>query len=279
MTANREQHAHPGWRARTLDRRALLRGGLLGGAGLAAAVLFACDDDDDDIASPPAAAAWGYEGPAAPEHWAALSEAYSACTGEQHSPVDITAYEQGDGGPLSFSYGSDAAAVRNDHKFVYVDFAAGSTLRAGGRTFGLKSAHLHAPSEHRVEGVEFAAELHVVHADAGGDLAVVGLLFELGEPSPVVQTILDAAPPAGETRNGGITLNAAACAPEDSAYYSYDGSKTTRPCQEGVNWFVMREPGTISQEQVAALLALSGGPNNRPVQPISGRALRLGGAS
>ena len=278
MTANREQRAHPGWRARTLDRRALLRRGLLGGAGLAAAVLFGCDDDDD-IASPPAAPAWGYEGPAAPEHWASLSEAYATCAGEEQSPVDITAYEQGDGGPLSFSYGSDASAVRNDRKFVHADYAEGSTLRAGQRTFGLKSAHLHAPSEHRVEGVEFAAELHVVHADAGGDLAVVGLLFELGEPSSLVQAILDAAPPAGETRNGGITLNAAACAPEDSAYYSYDGSKTTPPCPEGVSWFVMREPRTISQAQVDGLLALSGGPNNRPVQPVGGRAIRLGGLS
>ncbi len=178
------------------------------------------------------------------------AEAYSACTGEQHSPVDITGYEEGDGGPLSFSYASDASAVRNDHKFVYVDFAAGSTLRAGQRTFGLNSAHLHAPSEHRVDGVEFAAELHLVHADS-----------------------------AGETLSEGILLSASACVPDGSAYYSYDGSKTTPPCQESVGWFVMREPRTISQEQVAALLALSGGPNNRPVQPIGGRAIRLGGAS
>ena len=277
MTSDRGQPSHPG--RRTLDRRTLLRRGLLGGAGLATAVLFGCDDDDDDIASPPAAAAWGYEGPAAPEYWAALSEAYATCAGEEQSPVDITAYEQGDGGPLSFSYASEAAAVRNDGKFVYVDFAAGSTLRAGQRTFGLKSAHLHAPSEHRIEGVELAAELHVVHADAGGDLAVVGLLFELGEPSSPVQAILDAAPPAGETATEGITLDASACVPDGSAYYAYDGSKTTPPCDEGVNWFVMREPGTISQEQVAALLALSGGPNNRPVQPVGGRAIVLGGLS
>ena len=260
-----------------MDRRTLLRRAVLGGAGLAAAVLFGCDDDDDDIASPPAAPAWGYEGPAAPEHWASLSEAYATCAGEEQSPVDITAYEQGDGGPLSFSYASDAATVRNDGMFVHADFEDGSTLRAGERAFGLKSAHLHAPSEHRIEGVEFSAELHLVHADAGGDLAVVGLLFELGEPSPAVQAILDAAPPAGETASGGITLDADALAPDGSAYYSYDGSKTTPPCDEGVNWFVMREPRTISQEQVAALLALSGGPSNRPVQPVGGRAILLGG--
>ncbi len=276
MTANREQRAHPGWRARTLDRRALLRRGLLGGAGLAAALLFGCGGDDDDIAAAPPAA-WGYSGPRGPEHWAALSEAYTTCAGEEQSPVDITGYEEGDAGPLSFSYASDASAVRNDRKFVYVDYETGSTLRAGQRTFGLKSAHLHAPSEHRIEGAELAAELHLVHADAEGDLAVVGVLFEPGEPSAVVQAILDAAPPAGETASEGIALNADALIPGEPGYYQYDGSKTTPPCQEGVSWFVMREPRTISQEQVDGLMALSGGPNNRPVQPIGSRAILLGG--
>ena len=59
----------------------------------------------------------------------------------------------------------------------------------------LKSAHLHSPSEHLVDGESFAAELHMVHADSDGRLAVVGILFTLGEPSPVAQSILDAAPP------------------------------------------------------------------------------------
>ena len=262
-----------------MDRRTLLRRAVLGGSGLVAALLFGCDDDDDDTASQPAAAAWGYEGPGGPEHWASLAEAYAGCAGEQQSPVDITAYEQGDGGPLSFSYGGGASAARYDGMFVHADFEDGSTLRAGQRTFGLKSAHLHAPSEHRIEGVEFAAELHVVHADAGGDLAVVGLLFEHGEPSPAVQAILDAAPPAGETVSEGIPLNAGAYVPGNAAYYQYAGSKTTPPCDEGVSWFVMREPRTISREQVDGLLALSGGPSNRPVQPIGGRAILLGGLS
>ena len=278
MTANREQRAHPGWRARTLDRRTLLRRGLLGGAGLAAALLFGCGGDDDDIAAAPPAA-WGYVGPRGPEHWASLSEAYAGCAGVQQSPIDLTGYKQGDGGPLSFSYGGDASAVSYDGRFVHADFEDGNMLRAGERAFGLKSAHLHAPSEHRIEGAELAAELHLVHADGEGDLAVVGLLFELGDPSPLVQTILDAAPPSGETASEGISLNASACVPDGSAYYSYASSKTTPPCDEGVSWFVMREPRTISQEQVDGLLALSGGPNNRPVQPIGSRAILLGGAS
>ena len=35
---------------------------------------------------------------------------------------------------------------------------------------------------------------------------------------------------------------------------------------------------TISQEQVEGLLSLSGGPNNRPVQPTGDRVITIGGA-
>ncbi len=220
---------------------------------------------------------WGYEGPIGPERWASLSEAYAACGGEQQSPVNISGVEAGDRAPLVFAYTGDASAVRNDGRAAHVDFEAGNTLRSGDRTYELASLHMHAPSEHRVEGVEFAAELHLVHADAAGDFAVVGLLFEPGEPNPIVQAILDAAPATGETVAGGIALNASTCVPSGTAYYAYDGSKTTPPCDEGVAWHVMRDPLTISREQVDGLLAIGGGPTNRPIQPIGSRRIVLAG--
>ena len=215
----------------------------------------------------------------APGNWFSLSEEYATCAdGDQQSPVDITTYEKGDDGPISFSYGSDARSVRNDGKFVHVDYAPGNTLSFGQRTFELKSAHLHSPSEHRIGGVSFAAELHLIHTDADGHLVVVALLFRLGEPSPVVQAVLDAAPTAGDTVSGGITLNVGGYATGGLGYYQYDGSKTTPPCHEPVGWYVMREPKTISPEQVNNLLVLSGGPNNRPIQPTGSRVIVIGGA-
>ena len=221
---------------------------------------------------------WGYDGAGAPENWASLSEEYAACAdGKQQSPVDIAGNEEEDAGPISFSYGSDATAVHNDGKFVHVDYAPGNTLSSGESTFDLKSAHLHSPSEHLMDGVRFSAELHLVHEDADGRLAAVGLLFRLGEPSPVVQAILDAAPAAGSTVSAAITLDAGGYVPGKLGYYRYEGSKTTPPCHEPVDWYVMREPKSISQEQVDKLLELSGGPNNRPVQPTGSRVIVFGG--
>ena len=151
-------------------------------------------------------------------------------------------------------------------------------LKVGQRNFGLKSAHLHSPSEHRIDGVSFAAELHLVHADAGGNLAVVALLFRLGDPSPVVQAVLDVAPTAGDAVSGAITLNSGIEATNELGYYHYNGSTTTPPCEEPVGWYVMRELKTVLPEQVDNLLALSGGPNNRPVQPTGNRVILIGGA-
>ena len=217
---------------------------------------------------------WGYDGLGAPEHWASLSEQYAACAdGKRQSPIDIAGYDRGDAAPISLSYSVDATTVRNDGKLIHVDYEAGNTLRVGQRIYELRSAHFHSPSEHRIDGASFAAELHLVHADANGDLAVVGLLFDTGTPSPVVEEILDAAPGAGDTIADGFTLNARVYVPTELSYYRYDGSKTTPPCNEPVDWYVMSQPETISPEQIDGLLELSGGPNNRPVQPTGNRVI------
>ena len=50
MAVDQEQRMH-GWWTHSVGRRTLLRGGLLGGVGLAAAALIGCGGDDDDDAS------------------------------------------------------------------------------------------------------------------------------------------------------------------------------------------------------------------------------------
>ena len=219
---------------------------------------------------------WGYDGPGAPEHWASLSDENATCAeGTQQSPIDIAGYEKGDAEAISFAYSGDATGIANDGKFVRVEYLSGNTLGIGQRSYQLKSAHFHAPSEHQIDGVSYAAELHLVHEDARGNLAVVGLLYRLGTPDPVVQAVLDAAPPAGDTVFDVSGINAGEYVPGDLSHYQYDGSKTTPPCDEPVAWYVMRQQETVSQEQVDALLELSGGPNNRPVQPIGDRVITL----
>ena len=217
---------------------------------------------------------WGYSGSEGPEHWGCLSEAYRPCgAGVEQSPINIASCEPGDDAPLTFSYAAKANAARNNGHTVYLDFAPGNVLDVEGHQYELQGVHYHSPAEHEVEGERFAAELHLVHQDDGGNLAVVGLLFRLGPASPLVQNLLDAAPDVGSTADLTDGADAAEYVPDDISYFGYAGSLTTPPCTEGVRWIVMQSVGTVSQAQVDQLQEITGGPNNRPVQEIGARTI------
>lgn len=217
---------------------------------------------------------WGYTGLVGPEHWVLLSPDYAPCAeGVRQSPIDITGYESATAPALSFSYDGGVCGVALVRGSVVVEFAPGSSVTLGGRQYELQSAHFHAPGEHRVDAEGFAAELHVVHEDASGDALVVGVLYRLGPPDPVLQAMLDAA--VGATT--GFPLGAAAFTARSGSFFNYTGSKTTPPCHEPIEWVVMRDAATVSPEQVGALQSFSGGPNNRPLQPLRGRRIALVG--
>ena len=216
---------------------------------------------------------WGYVGLTGPAHWGTLAPEYAPCAeGLQQSPVDITGYEHADAPMLSFSYDGGVSGVELVRGSAVVEFAPGSSLMLGERRYELLSAHAHAPAEHTVDGERFAAELHVVHEDASGDVLVVGVLYRLGPSDPVMQEMLEEA--VGETAG---FLSGAAFRPRSSAFFNYPGAKTTPPCPEPVEWVVMRDAATVSQAQVEVLQSLSGGPNNRPLQQLRGRRIVLVG--
>ncbi|MDE2838646.1 MAG: carbonic anhydrase family protein [Chloroflexota bacterium] len=215
---------------------------------------------------------WSYAGLTGPEHWASLVPEYAPCgQGVRQSPVDISGYERANAPALSFSYDGEVSGAALVRGSVVVEFGPGSGLTLEGRRYELQSAHAHAPAEHRVDGEGFAAELHLVHEDASGEALVVGVLYRPGPPSPVLQAMLDAA--AGDA--AAFRSGAASFTPGSAAFYSYTGSKTTPPCHEPVEWVVMRDAETVSPEQVDVLQSFSGGPNNRPLQPLRGRRIVL----
>ena len=217
---------------------------------------------------------WGYSGSIGPENWATLSEQYRPCgEGTEQSPVNITGYVPVQDDPITFSYAGAATAIRNNGHTVYLDYGLGDSIEVGGQSYELQGIHYHSPAEHLLDGESFAAELHLVHQGASGSLAVVGLLFRTGEPSPIIQSLIDAAPDAGASVELDDGPASSGCVPHVLDYYGYNGSLTTPPCTEGVRWIVMQSVGTVSREQAIRLQEMAGGPNNRPVQPIGGRQI------
>jgi carbonic anhydrase len=61
--------------------------------------------------------------------------------------------------------------------------------------------------------------------------------------------------------------------PNKGDYYTYTGSLTTPPCSEGVKWFVLKTPTSISSDEVTRFAKLYP-MNARPTQPVNGREIR-----
>ena len=57
-------------------------------------------------------------------------------------------------------------------------------------------------------------------------------------------------------------------------YYNFEGSLTTPPCTEGVNWIVFKNQETVSKEQVEKFTQTLGFENNRPIQDTNGRQIK-----
>ena len=218
---------------------------------------------------------WGYWGPGAPNNWGFLSPEFALCaTGKFQSPIDLTEYVEDKASPeLMFDYHANAREVNHNGKTAHVEYAAGNTLTVGNNRYELVSMHIHVHAEHQVEGQLFPAEMHLVHRKEGGFLGVVGQLYRLGDSDPVVQALIDAYPQPGQAVHSGFSLNAADFIPGGRGYFHYGGSLTTPPCTEGVDWYVLQEMRTISQEQVNRIAALHNGFNHRPVQERNGRTI------
>ena len=222
---------------------------------------------------------WSYSGTSGPSYWGSLSEEYRTCAlGDQQSPIDITDYTFCDGPPVGFHYSGVAIAARNNGHTVYLDYQPGNLIDVGGHRYELQGIHYHSPGEHHLDGEAFSAELHLVHQDTGGNLAVIGLLYRLGEANPLIQHILDAAPGGIGSVDLADGPPSAYYVPDIGNYYGYDGSLTTPPCTEGVRWIVMQSVGTVSQGQVKRLQELIHGPNSRPLQPVGSRSIIAVGA-
>jgi carbonic anhydrase len=227
-----------------------------------------------------------------PNLWGELTFPFATCgagdpfveVGRKQSPVNIVIAETVTVGlpALAFQYHATPFVVENTGHVIEVPYAPGSAIRVGQDTYQLLQFHLHAPSEHTVNGQFAAAELHLVHRNALLDLAVVGVLVNVGSPvNAVIDDILLNAPiEEGEIELGG-SVNAKDVLPQSKSYYNYSGSLTTPPCSEGVRWFVLKEPVFVSQEAIDRLHEIisnfphyEGFPdNNRPVRPLNGRAI------
>jgi len=221
------------------------------------------------------AAHWSYEGTNGPKDWGQLDPTYAACAaGHAQSPIDIKHANLADLPPLKFEYNAVPLSVINNGHTIQVDYAPGSSLKVGNKTYVLKQFHFHHPSEEYLNGRSFDLVAHLVHVDGSGQLAVLGILFKTGESNALLDAVWRNIPTQAQQAENvpSVIINAKDLLPADLGYYTFDGSLTTPPCSEGVTWYVLRSQSTLSANQLATFAKFY--PNNaRPVQLLYGREI------
>ena len=221
---------------------------------------------------------WSYEGDTGPEHWGDLSPDYAACSnGVEQSPVDIPADTPVNPPNISFSYQPSAVNIINNGHTIQVAYDPGSSITLDGTTYKLEQFHFHTASEHAVAGAHDPMELHLVHKNAQGGLAVVGVLLKAGAENPAYASVFQNLPTQVSEQPvpvAGATVDANQLLPAQRSYWRYNGSLTTPPCSEGVKWLVMNTPVELSDAQIAAFTAIIKN-NERPVQPLNSRTFLM----
>jgi len=229
---------------------------------------------------------WGYSGEEGPEHWADLSPDFAPCReGVEQSPIDLTGAVPIEDAGIERRLGTEVLTfdqrarvmdlVDNGHT-IQVTNDVPMALDLGDTHFELVQFHFHAPSEHTIDGEHAPLEVHLVHKSADGELAVMGILVEEGEHDVLWEPLIGGLPdgPGDERHLQGLDLDMNELGPLPERFFRYQGSLTTPPCSEGVEWIVMAEKRQISPEQMAAMVARLHD-NNRPVQPLGDRQIGL----
>ncbi|NSL56170.1 carbonic anhydrase [Uliginosibacterium aquaticum] len=218
---------------------------------------------------------WSYEGETGPEFWASLNPANSACSrGSRQSPIDIRDGIRVEQEELVFDYKPSYFRIVDNGHTIQVNYGSGSMLTVMGRNYELQQFHFHRPSEERVGGRAFAMVAHLVHKDLEGRLAVVAVLIEEGAANPLIQTLWNNLPlEKNEEYTPKASIRMSELLPARLDYYSYMGSLTTPPCTEGVLWLVLKQPMSLSREQIEIFSRFYSN-NARPLQAQKGRVIK-----
>ncbi|XP_030766166.1 carbonic anhydrase-like isoform X1 [Sitophilus oryzae] len=224
---------------------------------------------------------WGYNEDNGPDKWA---QCYPEANGQRQSPIDIVPIDLktiNTNRRLTWKYiPENVVDVTNPGYCWKVHVNGEGSELSGGPLEGryiLEQFHCHwgktnqEGSEHTINGEKYAGELHLVHWNASkyssfneaakhpDGLCVLGVFLKPGRKNLELDKIvcqLNKIQYMGETAKILVPVNPGAFLPQDSGYYTYQGSLTTPPCSECVIWIVFKDPLEISQEQLESFRCL-----------------------
>jgi carbonic anhydrase len=221
----------------------------------------------------------------------------SCSTGSRQSPINIET------GKVTDNYDVSITASLNDivsgtitHsagylKTTYTDGTLAYKSDLENSTWNVAQFHFHAPSEHTINNVSYAMEMHTIFTLSTNSsiYLVVGILYEsdTNAANDSFITSLNLTGVASSTNNiANVDMSGLSSWVNSKQKYNYKGGLTTPTCDEAVEWMVVTEPKKINAAQLALFTSLwasnitfaSGNGNNRLIQATNRREVQLIGA-
>nr|XP_043610899.1 alpha carbonic anhydrase 7-like [Erigeron canadensis] len=223
-----------------------------------------------------------------PENWGDIKKEWSLCSnGTMQSPIDMSSQRVEmmlNSKKLNRSYMASNATIKNRGHDIMLKWEGNAgSISVYDTEYILKQAHWHSPSEHTINGRRYDMELHMVHLSNDNKIAVIAVLYSLGEPdhflSKLTVNISSMIDEKGGRGYSGI-INPGEIQISSRRYYRYFGSLTVPPCTEEVLWTISRKIRTVSKDQVKLLRKAVhdyAENNARPIQPLNQRHVRFYG--
>jgi carbonic anhydrase len=213
------------------------------------------------------------EGPRGPSNWVGVCN-----TGPMQTPIDITNPEKVSIELLpllGFNYQPTDLDVVNDcnHYQIKLRFPKNQWFRVGKRSWRLSEVRFRTPGETAVNGKRPPMSLQLVHLSPEAAILIVEVPVVAGEENPVIKTLWDRIPyPGKEIVTPFVKINVANLLPADRGFYRFPGSLTAPICNEGVQWFVLKNPIEMSEDQINQYRKYYHD-TARPLQPVNNRPL------
>jgi carbonic anhydrase len=161
-----------------------------------------------------------------------------------------------------------------------------------GRNYTMQQLHFHFESENMLGGHHKDMEVHLVHKAEDGAMLVIGQLLDhsdLGESriaseNGFLTTLFRAGFELDRVTHLSVMDPYSGLMSQGEEFYSYIGSLTTPPCTPNIEWVVLKDPVPITRHHVRMFEGYlqrapqpdSYGHDDRPVQPLNDRPVKLG---
>ncbi|MBC1231169.1 carbonic anhydrase family protein [Listeria booriae] len=226
---------------------------------------------------------WSYSGKNGPKYWGEINKAYQISdTGKAQSPINIdTTKTMADTAKTAITYQYQPTTFKVTRKDKVIQAMAQPTkgradskITVYGKQYTLKEINIHTPSEHRLDGNKYDAELQLKHKSTDNKNFIISIFVKQGDKN---QAVGDLTTIVSKLENGKTAVMKSAIStlgliPESGEKYRYEGSLTTPTTTEGVSWLIYQMPITMSKQQIQDLQKNLNN-NNRPLQALNNRTI------